>query len=141
VALSGGDGDDTAGTTTVPTTPTTADDDTTTTTDDEATSTTESTESTASSGSTSETLAPLPGDDWNPDARAAFIDGCASDPSFGAVGTDPDDMCGCIYDQLEADGADFDAVNEQWVLEDADPSSPAMQAMFSATTTCALSGG
>jgi molecular chaperone DnaK len=135
VALAGGgDGDDTAGTTS-----STAGSSAST--EDAGTSSTTGGVTTTTSGPTPVTAnPPLPGDDWNPEARRAFIDGCAADPSFAAVAADPAETCGCVYDEMEASGTDFDAVNEQWVLEDADPSSPGMQAMFSATTSCALGG-
>jgi len=92
-----------------------------------------------------EPLAPLPGDDWNPDARVQFVEDCQ--PSVAATasitGADPAALCGCAYDDISASGVSFADFNEQWAAEDIDTTTPAAQALQSAFLTCgtASAGG
>jgi hypothetical protein len=86
-----------------------------------------------------EPLEPLPGDDWNPDARVRFVEDCQ--PSVAATasitGADPASLCGCAYDEISTSGVSFSDFNEQWAAEDIDTTSPAAQAMQSAFLGCA----
>ena len=89
-----------------------------------------------------EPLAPLPGDDWNPDARVQFVDQCqALSGSAGALGgVDPAELCGCTYDDIAASGVSFAEFNEMWAAEgDIDTSGPAAQAYEDGVIGCASS--
>jgi hypothetical protein len=83
---------------------------------------------------------PLPGTDWNPEARTAFVADCADElaTTGGGIVPDPSGTCGCVYDELEAGDVSFAELNEQWVLVDADPNSAAVQALNSASMSCML---
>jgi molecular chaperone DnaK len=118
----------------------------TSTTDGDTTATTGATTASTGGGTattsagTASSIPPMPGDDWNPEARGVFVEYCGSGlaEQIGSIAGDPQELCGCIYDEMASGGADFEAVNEQFVLEDADPSSPGMQAMTDATMACAV---
>jgi actin-like ATPase involved in cell morphogenesis len=85
----------------------------------------------------------LPGEDWNPEARASFVEQCTTTQlgnNFQVGGIDPTEGCGCIYDQVsqEVTFADF---NEQWTSdEDVDTGDPTVVAMANATTSCVIGG-
>jgi actin-like ATPase involved in cell morphogenesis len=90
-------------------------------------------------GSTAEGVpAPLPGDDWSDAARAQFLDDCATGiaTEVAAVGGDPEQLCGCVYDDVST-SSDFAAFNEQWSSPDFDPSSAVGQDITSALLSCA----
>jgi hypothetical protein len=84
------------------------------------------------------TPAPLPGDDWNPDARTRFVEDCASSPTAQMAGTpaEVEALCGCVYDDMST-STDFDEFNAQYSSPDFDPSSPIGQALTAATFSCA----
>jgi actin-like ATPase involved in cell morphogenesis len=83
-------------------------------------------------------LDPLPGSDWSEEARVQFVDDCATHlgADMSAVGADPADMCGCIYDDVSAT-SDFAAFNEQWTGE-VDPGSEVGQNLTNAVFSCSL---
>jgi hypothetical protein len=146
VALLDGGGDDDPPATTVP--DTTSAPPTTDGTDDPTTTTTGGGDGTdlagglggglAGSGS-SEPVGPLPGDDWNDDARAHWVAGCGPDleATSGGVVTDGGTTCGCIYDAVEAEGISFAEFNEQVSAEDMDMDSPVVSVLNSAIFSCA----
>jgi hypothetical protein len=84
---------------------------------------------------------PLPGDDWSDAGRAQFMADCTTGvaPAMGVSGAGADDMCTCMYDDIST-STDFAGFNEQWTSHDFDPSSPAGQAITSATLGCAAAG-
>jgi hypothetical protein len=85
-----------------------------------------------------EVPAPLPGDDWSDAARAQFVDDCVTGiaTEIAAVGGDPAQLCGCVYDDVST-SSDFAAFNEQWSSPDFDPSSAVGQDLTSALWSCA----
>jgi len=113
--------------------------DSTTTTDDgpDTTTVTE-----PSGGGDGEATPPLPGTDWNDEARAEFVEAVAAEANIQAgaefAGVDPEEIAGCVYDGLES-SITFDQLQEAWTAEDVDPSHPAMVAMNSAAISCGIS--
>jgi hypothetical protein len=85
---------------------------------------------------------PLPGEDWSPEAREAFVAECGPGmvEQTGGIVSDGAATCGCIYDEVQAQGVDFAEFNEQWSAEDLDMASPVRSALESATFSCATSG-
>jgi hypothetical protein len=83
-------------------------------------------------------LEPLPGSDWSEQARVRFVDDCTTHlgANMSAVGADPSDVCGCIYDDVSAT-SDFAAFNEQWTGE-VDPGSEVGQNLTNAVLSCSL---
>jgi actin-like ATPase involved in cell morphogenesis len=92
-------------------------------------------------GSDTEPPGPLPGSDWNADARAQFVEDCGS-TSGGAVaqatGKDAEEVCGCTYDDIADSGTDFAEFNDVYVSE-ADPSDPITDQLIQATQSCIIS--
>jgi hypothetical protein len=87
--------------------------------------------------------APLPGDDWNDEARTQFVADCsAADMAVqaAALGSDPAALCGCVYDDMST-RTDFATFSTEWASDEFDPSSEFGQALTSATLDCALAGG
>ena len=89
-----------------------------------------------------EPLAPLPGDDWNPEARVQFVEDCQPAAAAAAAisGADPADVCSCTYDQVAASDVSFEDFNEQWAAEDIDTTSPAAQVLYDAMVSCGTGG-
>jgi hypothetical protein len=147
LALTGGDGEggDQAGDTTTTSTSTTAGDTTTT---------ADTTATTADilgglggdvglgGSSDGEPSAPLPGDDWSPEAREAFVADCGPDmvEQTGGLVTDGGATCGCIYDEVQGQGIEFAEFSEQWSAEDMDPNSPVRGALDQAVPACMGTG-
>ena len=84
---------------------------------------------------------PLPGDDWNDEARVQFVEDCAagSAAQVAAVGGDAQALCGCVYDDVST-SSDFDEFNAQWSSPEFDPSGPVGQDLTGAIFSCAGSG-
>lgn len=85
---------------------------------------------------------PLPGDDWNDEARARFVADCGTGiaAQVGPLVSDTEALCGCIYDEMAAT-VDFSAFNEQWAAEEFDASGEVGAALTAAIFSCAASGG
>jgi hypothetical protein len=83
---------------------------------------------------------PLPGDDWNGDARAQFAGDCATGiaSQAGLFGDDADTMCLCVYDTSEASGVTFADFNEAWTADELDTSQGAGAEIYGAMATCAF---
>jgi hypothetical protein len=133
----GGDGeqasdDDELGTTSVPSTPTTSPDSTLPTGGGLP----------GGSGSGGAVPEPLPGDDWNDEARVQFVEDCAagSAAQIASVGGDAQALCGCVYDDVST-SSDFDEFNAQWSSPDFDPSGPVGQDLTGAIFACAGATG
>jgi actin-like ATPase involved in cell morphogenesis len=85
---------------------------------------------------------PLPGSDWNAEARAQFVADCGrlvGEEVGGLIGASQiGPACGCAYDELEQAGevtfADFNAM---WVADDIEPSDPTLRAFSNAFISCA----
>jgi len=120
-----GDGGD-GGTATTDSPNTTEDDDTTDTTEDDTTDTTDA---------EVVPLEPLPGDDWNDEARTMFVDTCITVPEFSdaatATSATPSELCGCVYDEMQSQGATFADFNTMYASAD-------MNAIDSGNTAVAL---
>jgi actin-like ATPase involved in cell morphogenesis len=89
-----------------------------------------------------EPLEPLPGDDWNPDARVQFVEECQGLTASAAAitGADPSALCGCAYDDIAASGLSLAEFNEMWAAEgDIDTTSPAAQGFQNAVLGCGTS--
>jgi actin-like ATPase involved in cell morphogenesis len=109
--------------------------DTTDTTDDDTT------------GTTTEAipLEPLPGDDWNDEARQVFVDTCVTVPEFSEAATatsaTPEDLCGCVHDEFRDEGVPFADFNEMYstpIMDDIGDGNAAIEAMTTVVTNCAL---
>lgn len=130
------------------TTPTTGDDDSgTPTTADESDGADDPTTTSGSTSTGGEGLDALPGDDWGPAAQAQFLEDCVAEgamglgTSLGLTTATPEEICGCIYDEVSASGIDLDEFNEGWIdptFEDRPVGDPTRQVLTSATTTCAM---
>lgn len=86
---------------------------------------------------------PLPGDDWSDEARSQFVTDCVAslESAAAVVSVDPDDVCGCTYDNVAASGVSFGDFNTEWSAEEVDPQSEGGQALTSAINSCILGGG
>lgn len=109
-----------------------------------------STTTTASGSEEGEGLAPLPGNDWGPAAQEQFIVDCVSADSLnlgsllGLTTATPEEICGCLYDEVSTSGIGLDAFNEGWTdptFEDRPADDPAKQVIMAASTTCAMQVG
>ncbi|MGH9209715.1 MAG: hypothetical protein ACRD2C_03435, partial [Acidimicrobiales bacterium] len=120
-------GDETA---TTPSTESDEDDDTTTTASD----------SDDGDSTGSEQVEPLPGTDWNDEARNQFVEELAADPNVQATasltGVEPEAIGECVYSEVESSGITFDQLQEAWVAEEVDTGHPATNAMETAVTSC-----
>jgi Hsp70 protein len=93
-----------------------------------------------------ETPPPLPGTDWNDEARAQFVADCGrlvGDEVAGVVATDQvGPACGCAYDDLAEGGeVTFQDFNAAWSAADVPPSDPTLQTVLTAFFGCATRGG
>lgn len=81
---------------------------------------------------------PLPGDDWSDEARAQFVDDCATGMAaqLGPLAGDPVALCGCVYDDVST-SSDFAAFNAEWSSDEFDPGSEVGQDLTSAIFACA----
>jgi hypothetical protein len=84
---------------------------------------------------------PLPGEDWNPEARGQFVSTCTSSylgMTYAIGGASPEQGCGCFYDGMAASGLSFEEFNEAWSRDDPyAPDPPAVQdAKLHAIQTC-----
>ena len=86
---------------------------------------------------------PLPGDDWNDEARTQFVADCSSAgmaEQAAALGSDPTSLCGCVYDGMSTE-MDFAAFNAEWASgDDVDPTSEFGQTYTNVILGCALTG-
>jgi hypothetical protein len=106
----------------------------------ETTTTEEPVDTTTSVPPGGSTPAPLPGDDWNDEARVQFVGDCAPSVAaqVGLSGDDANGMCGCVYDRSQDSGVTFGEFNEAWAADDLDTTSPAGSQIVDAMTTCTL---
>jgi hypothetical protein len=93
-------------------------------------------------GGSGEASEPLPGDDWNDDARTQFVAECQSGPNVGTAASaaqmSAEELCACTYDTVEESGAvTFEQFNEDYSAATVDPSSPGTVAMQGAMFECA----
>jgi actin-like ATPase involved in cell morphogenesis len=82
---------------------------------------------------------PLPGDDWNDEARTQFESACTTGVAtqVGLSGDDANGMCLCIYDTSKGSGMSFDDFNAGWTSTDLD-ATPAGTEIVEIMTTCTL---
>lgn len=85
---------------------------------------------------------PLPGTDWNDEARDVFVEELASDPNVQAAasftGVNPEVIAGCVYFEVWTSDITFDQLQEVWVADEFDPDHPAINALEEAVDTCAI---
>ncbi|HEY8544059.1 MAG TPA: hypothetical protein VIL36_03395, partial [Acidimicrobiales bacterium] len=117
---------------------------TTGTTDDDTTDTTEDDDTTDTSIELLG-LDPLPGDDWNDEARQVFVDTCVTVPEFSDAAemttATPEDLCGCVHDEMRDQGVTFEDFNTMYVAADMTQipdGNTAVAAMQDVVVACAL---